>query len=864
MSIGRRHALLPSIFCWALRLILLLAVNLCGEMAGADEFASSWPAGTERVWIGPEYWARPMQDWQVRQGRIECVTGGGDRAVYLLNAQLNDKNGAFDLSVRLGEMAPIDPKKTKGWTGFRLGIRGAVNEYRHNVRHGRVGVEAGVDTAGRLFIGKHRPDDAQDGTLNGKLGDLQLKLTAKPTEGDRYRLTLTASDPTTGSELATITRENIPAGRLFGSVAVVCDTLLVKRDGSRQQPRVGGARNAARFWFTDWKLSGEKVTVDPEHVFGPILFSQYSLNRSVMKITAQMPPIGPNDCQTVRLEIQNKDDQWKPIGEAAIDALARTATIRVAEWDPSRDTPYRLVYPFVGTDGTKRDYYWTGTIRHDPVDKDPLKLAVVGCRIDFAFPDLEAVERLKAQDPDLLFFYGDQIYEPNEGFGTQRSPLDKATLDYLRKYYQHGWVFGDLLRDRPAITIPDDHDVYHPNLWGEGGKKGVGNGDSGGYTMSAEWVKMVERTQSSHLPDPYDPTPVLQGIGVYYCDFVYGRVSFAVVEDRKFKSNPTGVVPGVKGRPDHITDPNLDPKTVDRPEYQLLGKRQLEFLRHWVTDWRGADMKVLLSATPFGALATHHGTYDNYLVADLDSNGWPQSGRNRAYDILRRAFALHVAGDQHISTLVHHGIDRFNDAVYSFTAPAVATGYQRWWRPDKPGKNREPGAPEYTGEFLDGLGNKITMLAAANPSPNERKNPFSLLYEKVAGYGIVKMNKADGTYTVESWPIYADPKDPSTGGQFPGWPRTIAMQDNYAREAVAHLPTVEVTGLKNPVLEIVDEADGQLVYALRIRGTSHQPKVFKPNGSYTIKVGEPGTEKMKTLKGVKPAKQAEEKLEVSF
>ncbi len=36
---------------------------------------------------------------------------------------------------------------------------------------------------------------------------------------------------------------------------------------------------------------------------------------------------------------------------------------------------------------------------------------------------------------------------------------------------------------------------------------------------------MVQRVQTSHLPDPFDPTPVLQGIGVYYTDLQWGGVS---------------------------------------------------------------------------------------------------------------------------------------------------------------------------------------------------------------------------------------------------------------------------------------------------------------------------------------------------
>ena len=405
--------------------LLVLFLPISSGPAAADEFAAAFPAGAERVWIGPEYWARPMQDWRLSHGRIECVFGGGGRAVYLLNVQLNEKVAPFETEVHLGKLAPGDDKTTKGWAGFRLGIRGAVNEYRHNVLHGRTGLDAGVDAAGRLFIGNFQPDDKRKSDLAGKLGDLRLKLAAQPGTDGRFRLTLTAFDPK-GAVLGRIERQGVPAARLVGSVALFCHTFLPQPGGMRRLLPPDQRQDSLRFWFSEWKLAGERVSVNPEHVFGPILFSQYSLSRNVLKITAQMPPIGTSDCQGVRLEFRDKEGHLYQTRAAEIDPHSRTATIRIAGWDSTRDTPYRLVYPFTGTDGETRDYYWTGTIRRDPVDKDPLKLAVVGCRYDSAFPDFEIVRRLKAQNPDILFFYGDQIYEGNEGFGFQNRPSGKG------------------------------------------------------------------------------------------------------------------------------------------------------------------------------------------------------------------------------------------------------------------------------------------------------------------------------------------------------------------------------------------------------------------------------------------------------
>ena len=112
-------------------------------------------------------------------------------------------------------------------------------------------------------------------------------------------------------------------------------------------------------------------------------------------------------------------------------------------------------------------------------------------------------------------------------------------------------------------------------------QKGEAKDSDGGYAMHPEWVRMVERTQVSNLPDPYDPTPVLQDIGVYYTDFNYGGISMAVLEDRKFKSGPAQAVDKKthKGRVDHVRDPNLDPKVLDKPGLTYWVKGRRSFLK---------------------------------------------------------------------------------------------------------------------------------------------------------------------------------------------------------------------------------------------------------------------------------------------
>ena len=38
-----------------------------------NAFQSDWKNQNDRIWIGPEYWANPMEDWQLKEGRLECT-----------------------------------------------------------------------------------------------------------------------------------------------------------------------------------------------------------------------------------------------------------------------------------------------------------------------------------------------------------------------------------------------------------------------------------------------------------------------------------------------------------------------------------------------------------------------------------------------------------------------------------------------------------------------------------------------------------------------------------------------------------------------------------------------------------------------
>ncbi|MCU0781788.1 MAG: hypothetical protein MUF04_11890 [Akkermansiaceae bacterium] len=494
-----------------------------------------------------------------------------------------------------------------------------------------------------------------------------------------------------------------------------------------------------------------------------VAFGIYTVHGRVLKLSAQLYPLYPAESREVRLEILDGDD-WKEIARQPVTDLGWSTTFRVAEWDDTRDIKYRVRH------GERAMF--EGLIRKNPRDKDEIVVAALTCNSnkDRGLRP-EYTRNINHQDPDLVFFAGDQSYDHTE---------------HTAAWLKFGLCFRETFRNRPCVTIPDDHDIGQGNLWGENGKAAkTSAGDDGGYFYHPEYVKMVERQQCAHLPDPYDPAPVERGIGVYYTRLLLGGVDFAIIEDRKFKTGPKGRHPMKGPRPDHILDPAYDPKVIDTPGLQLLGERQEKFLAAWADMRDGVAMKAVLSQTGFCGGAHLHGSRDNRLHADLDSNGWPQSGRRRALELIRKVRAVHIGGDQHLATVIRHGIDDFRDGPWAFVVPAIVnTYYGRWWWPadEKPGANPVPGSPlPWTGDYLDGFGNKITMVAYANPARGrtritawEKEDKAGLQPHEgwADGYGLIRFRKSAGEVVFECWPRFADVTRPDAT-QFPGWPVTV-------------------------------------------------------------------------------------------
>jgi alkaline phosphatase D len=821
-----------------------LAVWPSGSPNGS--FSDDWNSTPDQTWAGPGYWANRLQDWAVSNGRVQCVTGNRDQlTLHRPGTSIRGNGEDFSFSVRTGLNTGSNSAGSRA--GYLLGA-GPNLDWRAAllVQDGLgrdFGLFAGITGGGNLVIEDYSTGavtalataPASGGFAQNTRLDLAATYNSVP---GTYTLTLTAFNPS-NTQIGAV-NFTVPSDRVLGAFG-----LLTHRGSS-----------LATHWFDAFTGNGAALQPEPERHLA-ILGAMHTLSKGKLKITAQLPPLSLASNPTVALETWN-GSAWTNIATAPVDNTdnlsSYTATFSIPGWNDQVDTPYRLRVNIGGTDCT-----WSGTIRRDPVDKQEMVIAVTNCQrindipgglsvqangFDWSpvmmwHPHPQSFAHIAKHEPDVLLALGDQIYEPQPTTKDTSSATNRQ-LDFLYKWYLWVLQVRDLARDIPTVVIPDDHDVYQANLWGEGGIAST-NAAAGGYTEPPDWVRMSERVHTSNLPDPdpYNPVQppptVAQGIGVYFTGMTYGRLGFAILEDRKFK-----------------TGPNSPPPVAQQ---QLLGERQHDFLREWNKDWAGQDLKLVASQSPLANLNTHAGQDYKFGVSDPDTHGFPAPRRNDAWRLLRVSRMFQLAGDQHLGTLAHHGADGPRDAGISFAAPAMSNFFPRIFDPLNGVSGTTATVRPYKGDYyFDGIGklqdgttdnltsnfpHHFAVLGSANSEEYYQRttgiNPPNY-HDRGAGYGVTRVNRKTREITFEAWPIHADPEYPQTGSQFADWPLTIRQTDNDGRVPTGYLPVINTHWRENPVVRVYEEASGTLVHAMRVRGCRYRPPVYNNSITYRVEI----------------------------
>ncbi|MEM6569271.1 MAG: alkaline phosphatase D family protein [Planctomycetota bacterium] len=876
--------------------------TILGVEPGAPRavFAADWADRKDRRWIGERHWANRLQDWRLVDGGVECLEARprfGVRTLHLLTHWLNPGGeGSFRSVVKI-EAASGD--RDGSAAGFLFGAGGDDVDFRISSQvHGTPAEDGGflalVDGAGRATILDFEtpvpgsggqwaartnhdlaaftvPDgivQKGEGFPGGRPAPVELELVGARFDG-RRTLTLSVRDED-GIVLSTAEWLDPPEAAFDGAVALVSHR--------------GPAGSQRGYRFEDWSLAGELVEADPGRSFGPIAFVHYTVDESegtddaTLRMTAQSVPLGRFDTLVASLEIATRRRRFVQEASATFEPRGAVFRFRVDGLDARRSYPFRIRYvpldPLGRPDATRTALY-EGIIAARPTD-DAMTIAVLNCQKSYTgdlrwnesgiwFPHAEVAENVALHDPDLLYFAGDQIYEGDLTPAIRQPPID-AALDYAHKWYRHGWSFGELTRRLPAVVVPDDHDVYHGNIWGNAGvaldgPEDLTKQDRGGYVMPPDFVLTVHNTQVSHLPPPQGASRLANGISTYHTTLDWGGGSFAILGDRMYKSPPAVLVPEGEVRNGWFRNPDFDPVTQsDVPGAVLLGEVQHDVLRRWGTTWREPVwFKACLSQSPFANVATipeeatsgsiipslevpEPGVYvqGDKRAADMDSNGWPRSGRDVAVSLLRAAGAFHLTGDQHLGSTLRYGVEQFDDAGYVLSSPAVANTWPRRWFPDPTervdGGDQPQAAPGYTGRYRDGFGNAMTVLAVANPRSGEVEP--KRLHDRAPGYGIARVDRAAGTLTFEAWPRHVDPSAPDAA-PYLGWPVTVPLDGADGRTPLGWLPELTLDG--PAIVEVVAEGpEPEVVYTRRVEDGVARLPIFDEEVSYAIRVARPG------------------------
>ncbi len=824
----------------------MIAILACMAQANtmASVYLSDWQYIESGYFLGSEVWANPLQDWRVKDAQAQCHIAGGERNIFILSHEITPQTNYIELTT---ELQSLDDE-AKGAVGVRLGVQGEFADFRDAAIRG-TGLKVGINESGQLFIGEQVSEK-----IVNKNKPLKLKVAAQKVS-NRYHVSLQVLDQQ--RVVAELTRKELAINKVTGGVGLFCHAgknMMPERVvGKPLNTKRGGA---GRYSFKYLSIKGD-MKIDKSRSFGPIAFTAYTLSEKTLKMTAQMLPVPLTAGKTAQLEIQPNGSDWKLLDSADIDPDSRTAQFRVHNWSYNKDIPFRVRYEQQRIGQVPQVFFYSGKISKEPAPAEQVKVASLSCQLDKGFPHQHMVDYIASHNPDMFLFTGDQYYESNAGYGVQWSPVEAATLDYLRKWYQFGWAFRDLYRDVPSVFLADDHDYFHGNLWGDAGKKAQGKAgadiqDSGGFKMPPHWINAVQRSMTSHMPDPYDATPVMQDIGVYYTAMNYGGLSLAILEDRKWKSSPRSALPEAKIVNGFSRNLDWDARTQgDKPGLSLLGERQTQFLENWSQDWSNdARMKAVVSQTLFASAQTRpqedivtfkdrgmspvkKGEYPktDIVVQDFDTNGWPQTPRNEAIKLMSKANAFHIAGDTHLGLTLQYGTDDWQDGPWAIGSPAVSNIWPRRWFPKELPLNHQSGQARNFGNYLDGFGNKITVRAAANPRSIDIE-PISI-NERAPGYNILIFDNQKQTVEVQAWPRWVNPQQ-QPEGQYPGWPITLSSLDNGYPKAGYTL--INLTDLPEigAVVQVVKD-DGEVVNTMRFLQPNATIKV-SDKGAYLLRI----------------------------
>lgn len=234
------------------------------------KFKSNWQNWPDMKWIGPEYWANPLQNWELKNGRTICKVSQPNRNLHLLTLQKPSGLEALETSVKITPYY-LD-ENISGSIGIRLGVKGPFADYRSAAVFGR-GLSIGISPDYTLKINEKTI------ATNLKTTPNSVKLSVKAIPANKaYNIQISLIDPETEKDLFTDNSTTIQPEILEGGFALFSD---FKK----------GTQTVSSVAFEGWEILGDQLYQNEEQLYGPICFAQYTLHNKKLKLTAQFTPI---------------------------------------------------------------------------------------------------------------------------------------------------------------------------------------------------------------------------------------------------------------------------------------------------------------------------------------------------------------------------------------------------------------------------------------------------------------------------------------------------------------------------------------------------------------------------------------------
>lgn len=745
-------------------------------------FNFNWNNKPNQPWLAYSFWCNSYLDWKIEDKRVVAFPFRKHRRTAHLSAyQIKNKIGFLKASVNIG----FSRHKNTGYLGLLIGAGDSkFNEKTNLLVHNNFPNSkthlVSISKTGELSLVDYRTDSIlykqkiDTHLFNDTIG---VKLTIK------YK---SFNDSTLiHMEVSNINNIIFKDSTILKTNAIPLGSIALTYSCKKSFNAFG--------WFDDLEINGN--VFGKSETTGPIISSFHTVTKDSIFITFQLQPFKVVKEDRFNLFLKSKKTVLK-YTNYKYDSLAHQIRFRVPNIKNNRNITYEIEY--IGNQ-TINAFKLKGNIKTIPPKKE-LTVMALNCN-GFAFmhegnfnydalwyPYEQIKEGFKTFNPDLIVFLGDQFYESRPNMPINKTPY--CYLDYLYKWNLFCIQFRDLMASKPTIILTDDHDVYQGNLWGANGSKAktkdekklnqryrknydTWQQDNGGYFMPTDFVNMAIGSQTSHLPQPFSSEKSL--LKNYYTSFTYGNFDFAILEDKKFKSPPIKInQPIFNGIP--LND-NLTTKQLNNDSLTLLGEKQLSFLSQFLSR-ESKGIKVVLTQSAYASLTTinqeSHPIKDmpatisgkHKLNRDMDTNGWPKNGRDKALNIVGSKPTLFLAGDQHMGSVVEL-FDSSNNGTTFFTIPSISNTWPRTWLPND-SINSSP-----LGMHYDGFGNKMNVLAVANPT-NE-VHPPQKINKKSPGFGIIVLNNERKTAILHAYPLFFN-ENGSTNKEYKGWPIRISLK----------------------------------------------------------------------------------------